>query len=243
MNEEFGQPGNTNDEMPLTLPDPGLELQASHTAMLKEIRSWGLWSLGLGVIHIFSSGFLNSGWGILLIIVGIFSFYYRTAPMFMVYTVALSWAAVSNLISLNTEWVVLALFQIYLAFRTFKDFQRFRKSEDELTQADSDISMACQRARKSFPWIGSLLGCSSVIGLVILFFLTLYLGSTYGWESTPPFYYNLAQGLIETFGVLGFAVSLAALVSRHTPRALPIIGLIASVLFMIVWLILSIAFI
>jgi len=243
MNHEFSQPDDTNPEAPHAQPDPGIEIQERHEAMLKEIRSWGLWSLGLGVLHIFFSGFLNSAWGALLIIVGFSSFYYRTASMFIVYTVALSWAAISNLVSLDTEWVVMALFQIYLAFRTFKDFRRFKKSEDDLTGADEDLLTASQRAQKSFPWIGSLLGCSSVIGIVVLFFLTIYLGAVYGWESTTPAYFEIAAGLVETFGVLGFAVSLAALISRHKPRALPIIGLIASGLFMVVWLMPSISFI
>lgn len=241
MNNEFRQPGDTNLEAPFAQPDPGTELLASHTAMLKEIRSWGLWSLGLGVVHIVSAGFLNSGWGILLLIVGLASFYYRTSPMFVVYTVALSWAAISNLISLNSGWVVLAFLQIYFAYRTFKDFQRFRKSENELMLTDAGVSTTSLRAKKSFAWIGSLLGCSSVIGLVFLFLLTLYLGVLYGLESTAPAYYNLLQGLVETFGVLGFAVSMAALISRHTPRALPIMGLIASGLFIAIWLLLNIA--
>ena len=219
-----------------------LELQADHKLMLKEIRSWGLWSLGLGVVHILSSGFLNSGWGILLIVVGLSSFYFRTAPIFVIYTVALSWAALTNLLSLSTGWVVMSLLQLYFAFRTFKDFQRFRKSEDKLTLTSKDISTNSQRAAKSFPWIGSLLGCSSLVGFVILFILTIYLGATYGWESLTPTYYNFLQGTMETFGVLGFSVSLASLLSKHTPKALPIIGVIASGLFMVVWLLLSIPF-
>jgi hypothetical protein len=227
VNDNLGQTASNSSTEPPAQIDSNAELRANHQAMLKEIRSWGYWSLGLGAVHIISSGFLDSAWGILLIVVGLASFYYRTAPMFIIYTVTLAWAALSNLASLNPEWMVFAVVQIYLAFRTFKDFRRFGKIEEDFTQISSDSPITNQRANKSFPWIGALLSCSSIFGCIAYGVLTFVLVEEFGVNSEAPAYYVFLIRLVEIIGVMGFSVSLASLLAKHTPKTLPIIGLIA----------------
>lgn len=229
--------GDTIDDQPK--PDPTIELQKNHELMLKEIRSWGYWSLGLGVLHLITAGFLDSAWGLLLIIVGLASFYYRTASMFIVYTVVLSWAALSNLISLNPEWMIFALLQLYLAFRTFKDFRRFQNTEKELIAISAGVGNELvvginRKSVRSFPWIGPSLGCLSIIlcvaTLAATFFLideTLIANQTY-----PPFYLALF-GIMEILSVLGFAVNLTSLVSKYEPKFPSMAGLVISSLFML----------
>jgi len=218
-----------------------IELAAKQEVMLKEIRSWGLWSLGLGIVHLISSGFLSSSWGVLLLIVGLSSFYFRTASIFVVYAVTLSWAALSNLLSFNTEWIIFSAIQGYLAFRTFQDYQRFKKTEDEIKFHFNEIAKNQQKAAKSFPWIGSVLGCSSIIGIVFLFLLSIFLAAINGLGSETPAYYTIAVGIAETFAVLGFAVSLSSFLSKHTPKALSIVGMFSGGVFMILWIILSVS--
>ena len=154
-------------------------LTIQHALMLKEIRSWSFWLLGLGVLHLISSGFLNASWGILLIIVGLTSFYFRTASIFIIYVVTLTWAALSNFKGLESGWPIFALLQLFIAFRVFQQYRRFRETEDQFVKlADDDIikdSIPKERAARSFPWIGPLLGCSSIIGLGILIVVTLIL--------------------------------------------------------------------
>jgi hypothetical protein len=84
---------------------PNNIVKNNYAAMLKEIRSWGFWSLGLGAVHLVTSGFLSAPWGVLLIIVGLASFYFRTASMFIIYAVTLAWAALSNLLGLDFAWI------------------------------------------------------------------------------------------------------------------------------------------
>jgi len=205
-------------------------LAVNYELMLKEIRSWGYWSLGLGVLHIVSSGFLNSAWGILLLIVGLASFYFRSASMFIIYTITLAWAAFSNLVSMNVEWMILAAVQIYFAFRTFKDFRRFSKIENKLinvSQSDinSEILTINKRSEKGFPWIGPLLGCSSVIICFATFFLAFFVIDEVSVQNmTYPAYYTFLTALMEIIAILGFAVSLASLISKHKPKLLNIAG-------------------
>lgn len=229
--------GNTIEDKPV--PDPTIELQKNRELMLKEIRSWGYWSLGLGVLHLITAGFLDSAWGLLLIIVGLASFYYRTASMFVVYTVVLSWAALSNLVSLNPEWMIFALLQLYMAFRTFKDFRRFQNTEKELIAISAGIGDELRvgvnrRSAKYFPWIGPSLGCLSIILCVASFTATFFLidETLIANRIYPPFYLALF-GIMEILAVLGFAVSLTSVVSKYEPKFPSAAGLVISSLFML----------
>ena len=42
-----------------------LETLADYAKMLKDLRSWGFWSLGLGLMHLIGSGFLSAPWGLI----------------------------------------------------------------------------------------------------------------------------------------------------------------------------------
>ncbi|MDI7274626.1 MAG: hypothetical protein QME94_01470, partial [Anaerolineae bacterium] len=65
----------------------------AHALMVREIRSWGFWLLGLGALHLVLSGFLSAPWGILLGVVGLASFIFHDSAMFVVYGTTLVWAA------------------------------------------------------------------------------------------------------------------------------------------------------
>jgi hypothetical protein len=97
--------------------------------MLRELHSWGLWQTGLGVVHLVGGGFLNAPWGVLLIVVGLASFSFRSAAMFIVYPTTLVWAAFSNMTGGSTGWVGFGLIQLYFAFRTVRAFSGFLRAE------------------------------------------------------------------------------------------------------------------
>ena len=59
-------------------------------------RSWGRWLIVMGVIQLVASQFLDPGWGVLLMLVGVASFYFRSLAMLAVYGVIMAWAAISN---------------------------------------------------------------------------------------------------------------------------------------------------
>jgi hypothetical protein len=209
----------------------------NHIVMLNEIRSWGFVLLGLGILHIFSSGFLSAPWGILLIIVGLASFFFRTASMFIVYAMTLAWAALFNLTDLNTGWVIFAFIQILLSFRVFMRYRRFRKVEDAVLGLAPDnlvASKSTDRASRFFPWIGSLLGCSSIIGFVLFIFILLIIAIFSENSPSFPDYFVFIEGLLVNLAVLGFAIGLASLLSQYRPKALAIIGLVAGVLTLVI---------
>ena len=216
------------------LSQPNSSVINGYAAMLQEIRSWGLWSLGLGALHLVTSGFLSAPWGILLIIVGLGSFYFRSASMFVVYAVTLGWAAFSNLISFEIGWVGFALYQFFLAFRVFQQYRLFRDIEGEysvhvVNKADSDQVLP-NPAYRFFPWLGSLFGCSSIIVFVMIVLIVFVLAIASEGQADIPDYFVFLEGLAVNFGILGASIGLASLLSRYHRKPLAIIGLISGVL-------------
>jgi len=215
-----------------------VEILAGYAKMLKELRSWGFWSLGLGAMHIISSGFLSAPWGLMLIFVGLSSFLFKSSSMFIIYAVTLAWAAISNISGLDLTWVFFALFQLYLSYKVFRQFGRFREVEKEyhkLSASDSeDTPPPPDLASRSFPWIGSLLSCSAIIGFVIIFIVVVVIIIETEGLGTIPDYLGFLEGLAVNFAVLGFSVGLASLLSKFQPKWLGIVAIIFGLLTLLV---------
>lgn len=218
--------------LPPASPPVDYEVITRHAAMLKEIRSWGIWLLVLGAIHIFTAGFLNAGWGILLIVVGLASFFFRSASMFVVYGITLAWAALSNMLSGQTSWLVFSAVQVFMTVSVFLQFRRFRKVESAALQISDrqDLHKPAERAARAFPWIGSLFGCSSILGFVLYFLTIFIINAVTGNAGNTPGYLDIIFSLVIYLGVLGFAVCLAALLSKYRLKGLAIAGLVGSLL-------------
>lgn len=225
------------------LAQPDSSIINGHANMLKNIRSWGVWSLLLGALHIFTSGFLSAPWGILLIMVGLASFYFQSASMFIIYAITLGWAAFSNLIGFETGWVMFALYQFFLAFRVFQQYRLFRDVEGEYAHYAEDNSNPKQsqsnRASRFFPWLGSFFGCSSIIVFVLLILIVFIVAIVSEGKASVPEYFGFLEGLAVNFGILGASIGLASLLSKYRRKALAIIGLTCGVLTVLVELVLN----
>ncbi|MBM3134576.1 MAG: hypothetical protein FJZ89_04670 [Chloroflexi bacterium] len=222
----------------ITMPSVAEATAATYAQMLREIRSWGLWLLALGAIHLVASGFLSSPWGILLLVVGLASFYFREAAMFVIYGVTLSWAAISNLLSGEVTWLFFALIQLFFAFQTFRQFLRFRRTQAEaaiLGEEALGSSLMPERAARVFPWTGCILGALALVGVVAFIVWVVILFGFMEAAALPDFA-DWLIGLVVNVGVLGLAVSLASLLSGHRYKPLAILGIVASSLVLLAWL-------
>lgn len=244
----FPDLGNPSDEVaaaaaaapsaPPQPPSPELAQRLVYDHMQREIRSWGMWLLALGAIHLVASGWLSAPWGILLILVGAISFYFREAPMFVIYGFTLLWAALSNMLAGEFTWIFLSLFQVYLAIRIFVQFFRFRRAQAAIDATlDSGAQLLkAQRAATIFPWTGCLFSALAVIGApAFILYVTLLS------QENRPISENvtiLAVGFLVDFAVMGFSLSLAALLSRFRYQTISILGLVSSGLLLLAWIIL-----
>jgi hypothetical protein len=211
-------------------------INATYEKMLREIRSWGRWSLILGAIHLLVSGFLSAAWGILLLIVGAASFYFRASAMFVVYSVTLGWVAISNILSGGSGWTVFAIFQLVLAWQVFRQYLRFRQAEAEMM-----IPEDLQRAADVFPWGAALLGGLAFTGFIgVLISVVVFVGVTEA--SDVPGIFSLLEGLTMNLGILGFAAGLASLLAGYRRKLWAVLGIIAGVLTVLVRFIIVLAF-
>lgn len=210
-------------------------------AMLKEIRTSAFWLIGVGVVSIVASGFLSAAWGILLIVVGLASFFIKDAALLVVYGVTLAWAALSNALGgihgQGWGWAAFSLLQIYLVIRVFRDYRGFRRVQSEwqgMPHPDDQAAAAPSRVVRAFPAVGCLLGALALVGVVILFVALL---DVVGWlevEDVGP-----ALEFVINLAVLGLAVSLAGLLARYRPKVLAVLGIIANSIVLLLYVALA----
>jgi hypothetical protein len=210
-----------------------------HSTILKEIRSWAITLLVLGVISLFASGFLSAPWGVLLIAVGLASFYFRSSSMMVVYAVTLAWAGISNISSGQIFWIGFAVFQAFLVYRVFKKFISFRQVETNSGMEEASSSgLTLQRCAGIFPWAAGGLGVFSFLGLIGLFIGVIAL-AVLARNHTVPAFLSFIEGLVVNCGVLGFAVGLASVLSKFPRKAIAIAGMVTGILTLITEIILK----
>ncbi|NIV38487.1 MAG: hypothetical protein GWN58_56450 [Anaerolineae bacterium] len=219
------------------------EFSHQHEAVRKELRSWGITLLIFGVLHIVASGFLSSSFGVMLIVVGLASFYFRSASMLVVYAVTLAWAGISNLTSGEWLWIGFAALQGFFCFRILRRFLHYREAEAAL-EAPSDLEasgLTPQRTAKVFPWAGFFLGGFSLLALVAAFGLVIVLVIISTTETMPTFL-SILEDLAVSAGVLGFALGLASLLCRYRWKIVAIMGMIAGLLTLIIEVVVGLIF-
>lgn len=213
----------------------------AQAVMLKDMRSWAYWLVGLGVLHLFMAGVNGIGWAGLLFMVAVGSFVFKDAVMYVLYTVTLAWAGISNLASGETGWIFFSFLQFYMAYQTFRSYKRFQKFQDSMAHVQmAEIAPAERKwfvAPKVFPWLGGVLGLGSLVGLVLSFGALFAIGLM-GAEHPSDTLFIVAFEIVVNAAVMGMAVCLGALLARFRYKAASIFGLISSCLVLIIWLIL-----
>lgn len=142
---------------PATFPKAGMEQQ---------LRPWRVGLILLGVSQMVTAHRFT-WWGALLMVVGLASFYFREAPMFVVYAVILAWAGLSS--SLKGETLLLkgfALLQGLAAYSLYRRFRRFHQVE-HVTPPLHETHGALPRSARLFPWLAITLGVGAPTAFVI----------------------------------------------------------------------------
>jgi hypothetical protein len=95
--------------------------------MLKDLSSWGGGLILIGIAHIVFSSFLDPGWGVILIILGVLVLAIKTRAMFVVIGLGLWLAAYGNLTAgISGFWFIFGIMQIYWGLQEMVKFLRYR---------------------------------------------------------------------------------------------------------------------
>lgn len=218
----------SDDTAPITYT-PEDYVVAAYEFMLKDIRSWGFWSIGLGVLHLVGHGFFSGTWGVVLILTGLASFYFRQPAMYAIYGTTLAWAGISNLLGSGPGgWTALALMQLFFAFQTFRQFFRYRHGPERYAALPDDWRddslLAPARAERTFPWASLALSAISLLGGIAVFTIGILFSTPS--ESGETHTTALALEAMLNLGVLGFACGVASLLSGFRERFIAVVGTI-----------------
>ncbi len=227
----------------ITAAQPQVRAQSRGTialAMYQEIapdlRKWGIGLIILGVIQLAITEWQPVSWGSVLILVGLASFLFHEASMYVIYGVTVGWAAFNNLVSGSLAWMGFAAVQIYITVQLFRKFGDYRTARAEyeasLTEEDPTNLAGRDWAAAVFPWIGIALGGLSLASICLLFGVIVYFASQRIGVPTPTV--EMVLQLMVSLSILGGSTSLAALLSRYGNRWFSIVGLVANGLCLLV---------
>ncbi|CAG0928934.1 hypothetical protein TFLX_01167 [Thermoflexales bacterium] len=203
---------------------PFTDATTAQAHVQRETQSWGTWLLIMGVVQMLTAQGL-SPWGIVLIVVGAASFYFREAPMLIVYAVTVGWAGLGNLLyGTTTFWKGFALLQAWIVFRLFWQFRQFRRVEKEKTDSipTSILPTTPTRTERWFPLITLLLG-----GVALLLFIAA-IGGVFilrNHDLLPIL--GVFETLAVNLAVLGVATGLAGWLAIPTNKWVSIVGCLA----------------
>lgn len=97
------------------------------TFLEKEVKSIAPFLLIIGVIQIIFSSYLSAGWGVILLIAGIASFFYPREWMYLGFGIGLIVIGISNIsVSINF-WIIFGVIQIALGIYVITRYNKLKK--------------------------------------------------------------------------------------------------------------------
>lgn len=159
--------------------------------LTKELKLTGSILIALGILHIIFSGFLDLTWGLVLIPIGIISFFYHSRKMLLVFGILLILVGILNFFtSVNNSlydsnstdgfWNILAFFQIYWGIKEIIRFKRTKERKENLFK---------ENRKKGFIWYSLRI---SFIALIVFWI------SSYTFAE-PSFYFSILVFVVTLF--------------------------------------------
>ena len=181
------------------------------------VRSQAKWLLGWGIANLVLS-FLNSPFGIVLIITGLASYYFGTASMLLVQTVIFLWAAVSNLFVGEALATFFSVIFVIASIQSIRQYRRFRSVESKQPAIG-------ERATRILPVSAFLVASIAWAGYATAFVFNMARFMATGEEELPSILY-LIVGLFLELGALALAMGLASVLAGYRYTALSVLGIL-----------------
>lgn len=179
--------------------------------------------------HLTFYRYLSVSWGTTLLILGLSSIIFQEAPIIIVFVVSLAWAGIYNML-FGGVWIFFGLLFIFSSLRLFWKIRFFQKFEKEynsfIVQQDSPLETRVQRAPRYFPRLGYLVSSFASAALIGLYIVTAL------DAISQKFMLGWIFDFINRAGMIGFSVSLAALLSKMRPKWMAWVGIVLGALVM-----------
>lgn len=205
----------------------------TQSAMMRDLRSWGVWLLITGLVSvssIFWGNVFSPTWGVVLIGLGLSAFVIREPAMFVVFGVALVWAGFTNLLSGSGSFMFGSLLQFYLAFQQFRSFRLYRQAETKLAEQPAlgvaDTSANAGRAKSLFPWASIGFAGLGAGAFVLTFVVVVLFTSSQSLSETTLSIVSWIEGLSVGSGIIGFGLGLASILSGFRFKVIAGLGML-----------------
>lgn len=219
------------------LPD-----QAEMAGLRKSIRAWAILLIISGGLSFIASEVFDPGWGIVLITVAILSWKIKTPAMFVIYSVLLGWAALSNVfaaIPAKMGWLILAFMQVFWTVATVLSYKRYNHLPN-----NNEAKVLCNFGKAS--------GILSILCIVLpptsclgVFAYILTLGEAAMATPSPQVeqllttFFTYASAFVS-LAVLALGLGIAAMTGKDNHKGWPIAGIVMSSIVLAGWIALSI---
>ena len=194
----------------------------------KEVRNTGIALIILGIIHMIFSGFLSFTWGIILIVLGIISFFYRSRKMILTFGISLILVGALNLLDgilaslegISAGWAIFGVFQIIWGIQEINRFREIKENPKYLN------------LEKGFAWYGLRIGFFIMVVNWILNYFVINQEAT-AWATFVEFFiisviFTFVTSIIhlkfykqETFAIISLVISLLMILTMVIMFILP----------------------
>lgn len=213
--------------------------------MHKRINTWAATSAALGGLSLLA-GALNSGWGVMMLIIAVLCWRVKTASMFILYSVAMAWAALSNGLAAldgggNMLWLGLGLMQVYWVVslvRQYRIYQRLPlRAMYEAKQWPVGLSAPPdgEVVTKWFGIAGMFVGGLALLMLPGIFVVNMAWRFLTGMH-IPFEILSYLFVVIPDLAVLAVGLSAAAMATRDGKKAWGVGGVVLGGINLVLWL-------
>jgi hypothetical protein len=232
----------------------GIPRSAARLVMKRELRAWTKFTILTGSTSLLLSfalpGMLDPVWGLTLVIVGAGILCSAEPAMFIILGVGMIWAALMNLLGLNSSPLrggslpIAPMFQVYCAILLFAKYRKYKHLYDGWAEQAEEKASLWRRfsLARIFSAVRLRLGRSSasvaecaamplmslaIAGIEVLLLLSLFEASFLRWS--PRVISLLSHGHLH-LAMVGGAVGVASLYSRRGARWAAIAGVMINAL-------------
>ena len=218
--------GGGADSPRLSAPEAikSAEVAEATSLMQRELRSWSFTLLFIGVAQLIAAGGFSS-WGLLLIGLGLASFYFREAPMFIIYAVTVARAGLDNVFSGNTIWIGFGLMQGYWTYQLVQQFRRFQRAE-AAEAAQRGVNLQLSRTGQAFPMLSIFLGIGGFAGYLLSVGGFIFLGALQNQTLLPAMDWLMVLSVY--CGLIGLGAGIASGMSRYDSKPAWVAGIVLS---------------